>query len=402
MHFLRYAVLLLAPGLTWAACSSTCMPDGTQNSGAKYRICMPEKACWNGNLVVYAHGFVDPTQPIAIPEDQLVLSDGTSLPALVNGLGFGFAVSSYSTNGLAVLPGIQDLLDLVNIFHAQVGKPTRTYLAGVSEGGLVTALSIERYPNVYNAGLATCGPIGDFPGQIDYFGDFRVVFNYLFPGILPGSAVTIPQNLINDWTSVYSPAVTTAVAANPTAAQQLLTITLAPGTGTAEINETIQTALWYDVFATNDATQKLGGDPYDNRFRIYTGSSNDLDLNLKVERSTAAPAAVNSMKQYQTTGKLTRPLVTLHTTGDQLVPYWHEQLYWLKASAAGSLSELSVVPVFRYGHCNFQAADVLYGFGLMLLKDLGQPMNSSAAQVLPVTQQQEFLIRARQSGAVKP
>jgi hypothetical protein len=39
--------------------------------------------------------------------------------------------------------------------------------------------------------------------------------------------------------------------------------------------------LWYNVFATNDARARLGGgNPYDNRQRLYVGSANDLLLNL--------------------------------------------------------------------------------------------------------------------------
>ena len=403
-RIMRYVgvALLVSPGLIWATCPgvSTCLPDGTQASGAKYRICMPDKACWNGQLVLFAHGYVDPSQPIQIPEDQLKLPDGTSLPVLVNNLGYAFATTSYSTNGLAVLQGIQDLRDLVHIFRDNVGHPSRTYLTGASEGGLITTLSLERYPDVYNAGLAACGPIGDFPSQINYIGDFRVIFDYLFPGVLPGNGLTIPQYVIDNWQSVYSPAVSAATAANPGATQQLLKITLAPGSTPSEINQTVQGVLGYNIFATNDARQKLGGNPFDNRFRIYLGSSNDLDLNLKVPRTGPDPAAVISMQQYQTSGKLTRPLVTLHTTGDQIVPYWHESVYWLKAAGTGSLPRLTSLPVFRYGHCNFQLSDVLLAFDLMVLQDLGHPMSSSVVHVLPPAQQQEFVNRAGQYDAL--
>src|SRR5262245_53516580 len=91
-------LLLLALPLSGpaAAAVSTCDPDGAQASGAIYRICMP--ATWNGDLVIYAHGYVGFNEPVAIPEDQLSLPDGTSVPELVNSLGFAFATTSYSTN----------------------------------------------------------------------------------------------------------------------------------------------------------------------------------------------------------------------------------------------------------------------------------------------------------------
>ena len=35
-----------------------CLPDGVQPSGAIYRFCVPPN--WNGDLVVFAHGYMAP------------------------------------------------------------------------------------------------------------------------------------------------------------------------------------------------------------------------------------------------------------------------------------------------------------------------------------------------------
>jgi hypothetical protein len=120
-------------------------------------------------------------------------------------------------------------------------------------------------------------------------------------------------------------------------------------------------ALWYNVFGTNDAVQKLGGSPFGNRLRWYFGSSNDLRLNLRVERFLASPAALTALRAYQTSGDLSIPLVTLHTTGDDVIPVWQELLYLFKfePSARGRFIP---VPVFRYGHCSFTANEVLGAF----------------------------------------
>jgi pimeloyl-ACP methyl ester carboxylesterase len=144
-----------------ASPASTC-EDGTQSSGALYRICMPEPNDWNGDLVIFAHGYVAPNEPLVIPEDQLVLSGSFSIPEIINKLGFAFATTSYSTNGLAVREGVEDLRDLVRIFTERHGQPRYVYLVGGSEGGVITALTIEQYPKVFDGGLAACGPVGDF------------------------------------------------------------------------------------------------------------------------------------------------------------------------------------------------------------------------------------------------
>jgi pimeloyl-ACP methyl ester carboxylesterase len=134
-------------------------------------MCLPASG-WNGDLVVFAHGYIAFNQPLAF--QNLTLPDGsTSLPTLVQSLGYAFATTSYRENGLAVLPGLDDIRELVTTFRTDHGIPRHTYLVGASEGGLVTTLLVERSPQLFRGGLAACGPIGDFPQQINYIGDFR-------------------------------------------------------------------------------------------------------------------------------------------------------------------------------------------------------------------------------------
>ena len=131
-------VVLLSSLLAYpaqATPSSVCEPDGQLPSGAYYRICMPPGE-WNGNLVIYAHGYVAFNKPITIPEDQLQLPGGVSLPELINSLGFAFATTSYRMNGLAIETGVDDLVDVVDVFSATHSVPTHTLVTGVSEGGL--------------------------------------------------------------------------------------------------------------------------------------------------------------------------------------------------------------------------------------------------------------------------
>jgi hypothetical protein len=62
------------------------------------------------------------------------------------------------------------------------------------------------------------------------------------------------------------------------------------------------------------------------------------------------------------------PLVTIHTTLDQQVPYVHEFFYNLKTLSQGSLlTEHVNIPFNQFGHCNFTPDQALLGFGLMLL-----------------------------------
>jgi pimeloyl-ACP methyl ester carboxylesterase len=343
--------------------------DGDQAKGAKYRICMPVFPPWNGDLLVYAHGYVAANQPVEIPADQLYLG-GTYIPDAANSLGYAFATTSYSVNGLAIKQGLADLVDLVSIFRAAHPGLKRVVLVGVSEGGLITTLATEQYPTVFNGGLAACGPIGDFRGQISYVGDFRVVFDYFFPGLIPGSAVEVPPSLIDTWDTYFTNTVVPVLTApeNASKVTQLLNVTGVPYAPAvpATIAEGIKTELWYSVNATNDATAKLGGQPLDNHARVYSGSLDDTALNAGVQRFSADPAALAEIQAYyQTLGRPLVPLVTIHTTKDQTVPYWHETLYRAKVVANNRTPRHDLIPVDRYGHCNFTLPEIVQALQLL-------------------------------------
>jgi pimeloyl-ACP methyl ester carboxylesterase len=156
-------VSVLVWGLNFAPALAADCEEGELATGALYRICLPDS--WNGRLLVYAPGYVSPLKDLAIPEDQLVLPDGTSIPELVTGLGYAFAVTSFRDNGLVVLAGLADLEALVEKFKADDRDPSRVYLVGVSQGGLMATLAAEGRASGFDGALPCCAAIGDFPGR---------------------------------------------------------------------------------------------------------------------------------------------------------------------------------------------------------------------------------------------
>jgi len=320
------------------------------------------------------------------------LPDGSTIPGLVTSLGYDFVTTSYRKNGLAVKEGVLDVRDLALALKAS--HPTANiYLIGGSEGGLVTTLVAEKYPSAIKAGLAMCGPIGDFPKQINYFGDARVVFDYFFPGVIPGSPVAIPDATLLAWSSGALPtAVVMALGGNASKTSQYLKVTKIPYDPAipGSMTETVLGVLWYNIFATNETRQELfgapvnlatnQGQPFNNKYKWYTGSLNDWLLNKTIARFSADPKALTEInKYYQTSGKLSIPLVTLHNTQDPADPYWHETLYNLKVLASGSASKHVNLPVFRVGHCNFTAGEAVFAFSVMLLM-AGQPLPLSTVE----------------------
>lgn len=368
-----------------AQTNADCLLYGEHSNGAKYCITMPlppPYGMWNGDLVIFAHGYVAVNEPLDIPWSQMMFSDGMggviTMPVLVNGMGYAFATTSYSENGLAVQQGIADVLDLIDVFKNLVGIPNHIYLVGASEGGLVTTLAIERYPQAFTGGLATCGPIGSFTGQVNYWGDFRVVFDYFMDtpdfDVLPGNAVNIPKSLMNKWDSTYVPRIAGSLAADPLKTQQLLSVTNAPIdlSDPNTVGDTSLGILWYNVFATNDAIDKLGGQPFDNFDRVYSGSLDDASLNAGVKRFKAQPSALTEIANYyETTGYLLRPLVTMHTTGDPIVPVWHQNIYAGKVNSVNPTSPYLAIDINRYGHCRFTVPEILSGFGSLVFMSTG-------------------------------
>ncbi len=366
-----------------------CLFYGEHSEGAAYCITMPPPppyGMWNGDLVIFAHGYVSVNEPVDIPWSQMTFSDGVggviTMPFLLNSMGYAFATTSYSENGLVVQQGIADILDLIAVFEGLVGTPNHIYLVGASEGGLITALAIERHPEAFTGGLAACGPIGSFVGQVNYWGDFRTIFDYFMDGpkseFLPGTAVNIPSSLMKKWDSVYVPRIVSALVADPLNTQQLLAVTGAPvdPLDPNTIGATTLDILWYNVFATNDATKKLGGRPFDNRDRVYTNPLDpaiDDQLNAGVQRYKAQASALKEIATYyETSGLLMRPLVTMHTTGDPVVPFWHQEMYTTKVFGNNPLSPFVPIVVERYGHCNFTIPEIVNGFGTVVFLSSGE------------------------------
>jgi pimeloyl-ACP methyl ester carboxylesterase len=336
--------------------------DGTL-SGALIRICFPGD--WNGAAVLYAHGYVEPGAPLAIPENVV---GGVPVEGIVNSLGYAYATTSYRANGLVADVAVDDMVLLEAELRRRVRPdPDRVYIVGVSEGGLVAALAAERDSSRFTGALAACGPIGDFAGQIDYFNNVRVVFDYFFPGVIPGSPIDPPESVRAGWEATYAPAVIAALTDAPTRAVELAIVTGIPAAGLdpASLAETIAGILWYNVLGTADAQARLGGQPYQNQSVVYHGSNDDSALNAGVARFTADAPARAALGRFETTGNPVVPISILHTTGDPIVPFIHQPLYADKVAAEGKSQLLDRTDVDRFGHCAFTASELLGAFNAL-------------------------------------
>ena len=360
---------------------------GVEQNGSQYALFLPYN--WNGDLVVYAHGFIDPVAPIALP-DAAPLDVAPWVVELRERLlqaGYGVAYSSYSENGWAVDNGARRTREMRPLFTYYFNEPRRTYIVGRSLGSLTTMLLVEKYSIETTSGLnllglislggtseraidgalALCGPVGGGRKQTDYVAHTRVVFDYFYPGVLPGHVLDVPHGLDYSSTSPQVQAIVGSILSNPQAAVALASVDQVelPWTTFPELINSIVRVLGYNVLGTNDLLDRTGGaSPFENRSTTYSGLGiGDSGLNAGVGRFAGSTQAFNYLKAfYQPTGSLKAPVLTLHTTLDPDMPFSHEESLAAIVAKAGYSSKLRQQSYNRYGHCNFSPAETVDAF----------------------------------------
>ena len=343
--------------------------DGRFGPGALYRLVRP--ANWNGSLVIYAHGYVSPDQPIALPPD------GNQLIGLLAPQGFAVAFSSFSENGWAVKDGTQRTHQLLGIFKSNFGPPTRVYIGGASMGGLIAVKLAETYPRTYAGALPACAVAGGTRGLFEYHAHARTLFDFFYPGVLPGNAADLPPG--TDVTQdIILPAIA-AMTANPTPASYMPLIdqTPFPYATPAELVESIVTALAGNAGDLTDVVLTNGKPYFDNRSTNYSSALLPAPLleaiNAGVARFDASPSALQAFDHnYEPSGDLQVPMLMLSDARDPVVPGFNQASYSAAVAAGGAADLLVQRQVPAYGHCVFTPVQIGSAFSdLVLWVELG-------------------------------
>lgn len=216
-------------------------PINNTNGSAsdQWIVCVPPEDTWNGNVVVFTHGYVLYTTPAPyMPWDMFYIDGQVAIWDVLLNQRFAFAASTFRKNGLAVLEGVEDTETLITWFRTKYPTTKRVYALGVSMGGQISAKLCTTNTNSQQSSsplvdgcLVACSPIGSYIGIINYWGDYRTVFDYFFPGVLPGNSVDVPDALLEDWlseNSIYQKAVIEAISSDKEATLQLLSVTSSP------------------------------------------------------------------------------------------------------------------------------------------------------------------------------
>ncbi len=329
--------------------------DGSTGPGSLYRFVVPEN--WNGSLLVYAHGYVAPDDPVALPAEADVFT-GLLVPQ-----GFALAYSSFSENGWDIKDGAQRTHQLLGLFTSKFGRPSRVYIGGASMGGLIAIKLTETFPAVYRGALAACAVSGGTREQFDYYANVRAIFDVLYPGVLPGNATYLPPGT-DVTTEIVQPAVA-AMAADPDPALELAAIdqTPVPFASGPELVQSIATALESNAGSLSDELLAKGRPYFDNTSTVYTSASLTPTvmqaINAAVGRFAASPSALVSLDHnYAPSGDLQIPMLMLSDQRDPVVPGFNQSSYLAAVTDRGDSDLLVQRQVPAYGHCLFTPGQI--------------------------------------------
>ncbi len=316
--------------------------EGTLRA-ASFRIDVPES--WNHALVLFFHGYQQTPQLFAANPATGKVNAPSRLMQQLLARGYAVAQPGYSVGGWAVTEAAEEGEALRRYFAGHYGHPAETYVMGQSMGGLLTVLTLEQHPRDYAGGLALCGVLA--PADLIMQRAFanRVAFDAFFPGILPDVEHIPPAFQMND--PATASLVEKALDAHPPEAALLRSL------ADIHTNRGLADVLVFNTFVIEDLRLKAGGNPFDNRNLIYTGTTDDNALNEKVKRYAADERAIDYVAaHYSPSGELRRPLLAVHTMYDPLVPA-ATPAYYDELTRRLGRGELFVQQyVDRDGHCN--------------------------------------------------
>ena len=367
---------------------------------------------WNGALLVYGHGMT-----ANVAGDARV-----GLGGLLLSLGYALTGSSYDPNGplYAMDSAVNDQFETIAaVEHSVLPRPPTSVIAwGESEGGLVAALMNQDEQGQLSGTLSVCGQVaGSSVAENDALAGAYAVNTLLNTGspiqLVGYQSSPQSQQASTELMQVAQTAQTTAAGRARLALASALwnaTTWTAVNIGGYDTNPSVTppafppppTAynLWeweqYETmfapgsqvvgFGTNSSwgieqaeqgqpawdagvnfTSLLNNSPYLAEVStLYSEAGLNLTADLQTLTAnaniTADPTALaNLIATSDPTGVLHVPALDLHTVADQLVPVQNENYYGQLVTAAGDGALLGDAYIFRQGHCNINAAEIVAG-----------------------------------------
>jgi pimeloyl-ACP methyl ester carboxylesterase len=316
----------------------------------RYKIFVPKD--WKHKLVMFAHGYEFMGSPSAIYSPQL-----DQMAKIFLDKGFAVAASAYRYQGYALPRGVDDTESLRKYFIKQYGVPDSVFMTGQSMGGGVALAIMENFGEDYEGALAMC-PLSSRPYlQTRKEFDMHVLFDAIFPGVMT------PLSNIMDIYSDFKPTGFTEMGARIEGIRKAIAKdTLKAAELARQFNlkiADIPFSLFFSEGVLRDVVVKSGGNPYDNTNTIYSGFSNDWEINKKVERFKATAGTDNIFEKYDRTGNIGKPVILMHTIYDQLIPpQFGEVNFENMVHQKGNDLYLTVKLCNGQGHCAFTSEQI--------------------------------------------
>jgi pimeloyl-ACP methyl ester carboxylesterase len=354
-------------------------------NGVPYRIRVP--ANWDGTLLVYAHGYGDNAVP------PMLAPQAADVNPLLS-RGFALAASRFEGTGYYVKEGMQDTVALTSAFRDMVGHPRRTILWGKSLGGQMALGLIEKHAGLFDGAVALCPTAAGAPRRWDQALDLTLAYAAAFgwnnswgtPGdirddlnfqteVLPSFLQTLGQKgkwefirLVNGipldgFYAKYPPL--------PIFDYRAITMLFAMGYR-AELESRARGAIAENIGRTYvlSASDKAYVSEFGVDVEALLEAMNNLTI-FKADRN-----ARNYVEHYlNPSGRINRPVLTLHTTGDPLATPNHETAYRDVVEQWGNLNLLiqkfttGVVDgtgTFQNTHCSFSSTQELAAIDAMI------------------------------------
>ena len=357
---------------------------------AQYRIEVP--ATWNGTLFLYSHGYVAPGRV-----NPAMDSPAPQISTWLLSQGDAIAGSSYSSTGWALEDAFKDQIAVLDLFNQRFSKPKRVIAWGGSLGGIITAGLVQLYPDRFAGAIPLCGVLAGGVATWNTGLDAAYAFKTL---LAPNSqlrltGITDPQANMQLAAQIFGEAAVTPagqarialIAAfgdlpgwfDPTGAEPAATDYAAQEVAQARWESQVDFPFEFAYRA--ELERRAGGNPsgntgvdYAHQLAISAGRAEvtalyqtaglDLAADLgalnsgpRIAADAKAVAYLNRNITFD--GKLSVPVLTMHTTGDGLVVPQNETAYADVVTAAGKQDLLRQVFVHRAGHCAFSAAETL-------------------------------------------
>ncbi|MGW8379369.1 hypothetical protein [Streptomyces sp. ODS28] len=395
------AALLLIAGAGTAGCSPASAAqqrtarhlDGTLRSGARYVIDVPGK--WNGTVLLFSHGY----RPEGAANPATDAPDTAVREKLLKE-GYALAGSSYARTGWAAEQAVPDQLRTLDAFARRVGEAHRTLAWGESYGGLVTTALAERHAGRIDGSLSLCGLV---QGGVANWNSTLDPAYALTTLLAPRSGIRLTRFSSSAQAASSAKRLGSAVARAQKTARGRARIALAaalhgiprwndpkqprPSPGDharAQANQyaAVRSLVQAPAFVwRQEAESRAGGSMSGNAGVDYTAMlrrsddyrevkarykaaglnlGGDLDTLARSPRLTADPQAERYMSRHVSfTGRLSKPQLDVHTTGDGLIPVRAESAYRAAVRSAGRAPLLRQAYVDNAGHCTFSPAEQL-------------------------------------------